>query len=102
MRYWPTFTRHEGANLLAGAAHVQRITAQGIFPRIYRVPNAGLSPGALPCQGYGRSFELELAFIGLFTRDPHVCTRACVRACTRSLQISIAIMIVHHRWVRRA
>jgi hypothetical protein len=80
VRYWPTFTRHEGANLLAGAAHVQRITAQGIFPRIYRVPNAGLPPGAFPCQGYGRSFELELAFIGLFTRDPHVCTRACVRS----------------------
>jgi hypothetical protein len=43
-------------------------------------------PGrALPCQSNGRSFELELAFTGLFTRDPHVCMRACARSLSPDL-----------------
>jgi hypothetical protein len=80
------FTRHEATNLLGGAAHVQPYNRVGkISADLSRAElNAGLPPGARShAKGHGRSFELELAFTGLFTRDPHVCMRA-----VRSLALS--------------
>jgi hypothetical protein len=88
MRYWSRSRVTKQRTSLAAQHMCNRITALGIFPRIYRVPHAVLPPGArshAKAMVGALSFELELAFIGLFTLDPHVCTRACARSLSPDL-----------------
>lgn len=100
VRCWPTFTRHEGANLLGGAAHVQPYNCAGNISADLSRAHAGLPPGARShVKAMVGALSLSLRLLDYLPGTP-MCVR--VRALARSLQISIAVMIVHRRWVRRA
>jgi hypothetical protein len=99
MRYWSRSRVTKQRTSLAAQHMCNRITALGIFPRIYRVPHAVLPPGARShAKAMVGALSLSLRLLDYLPWTP-MCV--CMRALARSLQISIAIMIVYRRWVQR-
>jgi hypothetical protein len=91
--------RHQVANLLGGAVHVQPYNRVDNISADLSRAECGLAPGARShAKAMVGALSLSLRLLDYLPGTP-MC--ACVRACARSLQISIAIMIVHRRWAQR-